>query len=74
MTTFPAGHVTVPVTTTCLLLPPGTIVADMIEKPEIPATEGLAVASIRLTPNRNAAAKLSQHIIVSLFMVPLTPL
>jgi hypothetical protein len=48
VSTLPLGHVTVPVTITCLLLLPGTNVAiGLTEKLETPAKAGLAGISIR---------------------------
>ena len=58
VSTLPLGHVTVPVTITCLLLLPGTNVAfGLTEKLETPANPELAKASIRATLNAVAAAK-----------------
>ena len=60
---LPLVHVTQPVTATCVVLP-GTNVADLTKKLEMPA---LAGASIRPRLNADAAAKLISG---SLFIVP----
>jgi len=65
VSTLLLGHVTVPVTSTCLLLVPGTNVAPVTEKLETPAKAGPAGVSIRERLKAVAAAKPAND---SLFM------